>query len=126
MVAEAATEGNKAARAILDRALETFGWAIAQMISLLAPEVVVVGGGVPLLGEALFFTPLRRQVDRYVFPPLVGTFRIAPSQLGEEVVVHGALAVAAAAHSSAFSPILRKQLEVRLGMDAGGTGRRGL
>jgi glucokinase len=96
MVGEAAIEGNEAAAAIYDRALQTFGWAIAQMITLLAPEVVVVGGGVPLIGEEVFFAPLRRQVDRYVFPPLAGTFRIAPSKLGEEVVVHGALAVASA------------------------------
>ena len=68
------------------------------MITLLSPEVVVVGGGVPLLGEELFFAPLRRHIDRYAFPPLAGTFRIAPAQLGEEVVVHGALAAAAAAN----------------------------
>jgi glucokinase len=96
MVAEAAQAGNEAAVAVFRRATQTYGWAIAQMITLLSPEVVVVGGGVPLAGEALFFAPLRQEVERYVFPPLRGTYRIAPAQLGEEVVVHGALALARA------------------------------
>jgi len=94
MVAEAAAAGNVAARRIFARALQTFGWAIAQMITLVAPQVVVIGGGVPLIGEKTFFEPLRQQVARYVFPPLVHTYSIVPAALGEEVVVHGALAVA--------------------------------
>ncbi len=95
-VAEAAGDGNTSALAIFRRATQTYGWAIAQMITLLAPEVVVIGGGVPLAGEALFFAPLRREVERYVFPPLRGTYQIVPAELGEEVVVHGALALARA------------------------------
>jgi glucokinase len=95
MVAQAAGDGNEVAQEILSHAIQTYGWAIAQMVTLLAPEVVVIGGGVPQLGEAMFFGPLRRAVERYVFPPLASTFRIAPAELGEEVVVHGALAVAA-------------------------------
>ena len=94
MVAEAAAAGNEAALGIFRRATRTYGWAIAQMMTLLSPEVVVVGGGVPLAGEALFFKPLREAVDRYVFPPLRGKCRIVPAELGEEVVVHGALALA--------------------------------
>ena len=94
MVVEAAAAGNAAARQIFARALQTFGWAIAQMITLVAPQVVVVGGGVPLAGEAMFFAPLRHQVARYVFPPLAHAYSIVPAALGEEVVVHGALAVA--------------------------------
>ena len=94
MVIEAAAAGNVAARRIFARALQTLGWAIAQMITLVAPQVVVLGGGVPLAGEAMFFAPLRQQVARYVFPPLAHTYSIVPAALGEEVVVHGALAVA--------------------------------
>jgi glucokinase len=65
------------------------------MATLLAPNVVVVGGGVSLAGDELLFIPLREHVRRYVFPPLDGTFEVVPAQLGEEVVVHGVLALAA-------------------------------
>jgi len=96
MVAQAAAEGNGLAREVFQRASQAYGWALAQMITLLAPEVVVIGGGVSLVGEALWFGPLRAQVDRYVFPPLRGRYQIVPAELGEEVVLHGALAIAAA------------------------------
>jgi glucokinase len=94
MVVDAAAAGNAAAQRIVARALQTLGWAIGQMITLAAPQVVVIGGGVPMAGEALIFVPLRQQVARYVFPPLAQTYSIVPAALGEEVVVHGALAVA--------------------------------
>jgi glucokinase len=96
VLAQAAEAGNRLAVAAFDRGCRAAGWALAQAITLLAPNVVVMGGGVSLAGEAVFLTPLRRYVDRYVFPPLLGTYRIVPAALGEEVVVHGVLALAAA------------------------------
>lgn len=95
MIGDAARTGNKLALAALERATTTIGWALAQMITLLAPNIIVMGGGVSLVGEELFFEPLRRSVRRYVFPPLADGFQIVPAQLGEEVVVHGALALIA-------------------------------
>lgn len=94
MVAQAASDGNEVAREVLDHATQALGWAIAQVITLLAPHVVVIGGGVSLSGEP-FFAPLREQVARYVFPPLAGSYEIVPASLGELVVVHGAIALAA-------------------------------
>ncbi|HUE74814.1 MAG TPA: ROK family protein [Pirellulaceae bacterium] len=95
MVAQAAHDGNEIAVQVLDHACQVLGWAIAQVITLVAPEVVVIGGGVSLIGDAWFFTPLRTEVARYVFPPLAGSYRIEPAALGEQVVVHGAVALAA-------------------------------
>ena len=96
IIARAAEEGNHLARDVFDRACRTFGWGIAQVVTLLAPNVVVVGGGVSLVAEDLFLMPLRDYVNRYVFPPLAATFEIRRANLGEEVVLHGVLALAAA------------------------------
>ncbi len=104
-VACAASEGNQLALNVLRRAAEVLGWAVAQMITLLAPEIVVIGGGVSLTGESLFFAPLRDAVSRYVFPPLAQTQRIVPAALGELVVVQGAIALAAQ-HSADGDTIL--------------------
>jgi len=95
IIADAALDGNVLARQAFERACRAYGWAIAQMATLLAPGVVVVGGGVSLAGEELWFKPLRHFVRQYLFPPLAGTFEIVPARLGEEVVLHGALALAA-------------------------------
>jgi glucokinase len=94
-VCEAAGEGNGLALQVLDLACRAYGWALGQMITLLAPDVVVLGGGVSLAGEELFFAPVRKYVAQYVFPPLRDAYRIVPAELGEEVVLHGALALAA-------------------------------
>lgn len=95
MVAQAAAEGNEIARECLGQACQALGWAIAQTITLLAPEVIVLGGGVSLIGEQWFFSPVREEVQRYVFPPLLNSYRIVPAELGELVVVHGAIALVA-------------------------------
>jgi len=95
MVADAAAAGNELAMQVMDRGCQALGWGIAQVVTILAVEVVVVGGGVSLAGEKVFFEPLRRHAERYAFPPLRGSYKILPAELGEEVVVHGAVAMAA-------------------------------
>lgn len=93
IVAAAALEGNELARDIFSQACQALGWALGQVITLVAPSVVVLGGGVSLVDESLMLGPLRKEVERYVFPPLAGTFQIVRAELGEEVVVHGVLAL---------------------------------
>jgi glucokinase len=100
MLAEAACSGNALARASFDTACRAIGWALGQVITLVAPNVIVMGGGVSLVGEDLFLRPLREYVDRYAFPPLRGTYQIVPAKLGEEMVVHGVLALAAQRESA--------------------------
>jgi glucokinase len=95
IVVEAAAEGNALAGEILRGGVRAYGWALAQAVTLFGPNAVIVGGGVPQIGDALFLSPLRGEVDRYVYPPLRGRFQVLPAALGEEVVVHGALALAA-------------------------------
>jgi glucokinase len=96
-VAEAAGAGNELARDILSQATTVLGWAIAQVITLVSPEIIVIGGGVSLIGEELFFTPVRQAVETYVFPPLRECYAIVPAKLGEDVVLYGAMALASSA-----------------------------
>jgi glucokinase len=91
-VFHAAAGPDDAARLAIQRAVEALGWAIAQTITLYAPEIVVVGGGVSEASESLFWVPLRRVVRHYVFPPLADAYRLVAPKLGPWVVVHGAIA----------------------------------
>jgi glucokinase len=68
--------------------------AICHVIALLCPRRIVIGGGVSLMGEELLFKPLRHFVAERVFKPFADCYDIVPAALGEEVVVHGALALA--------------------------------
>ena len=94
MIAQEALAGDPRSSAILERARTAVAFALSQAITLLAPRRIVLGGGVSLVGESAWFDPIRRLVDRDVFPPFRGHFDIVPAALGEEVVVHGALALA--------------------------------
>lgn len=97
IVGAAAVAGNRLAQQVLDEAWQALGWGLAQVVTLLAPAAIVIGGGVSLLGETHFFAPLRKHVERYVFPPFRESFRLLPAGLGEEVVIHGAIALASQA-----------------------------
>jgi len=94
IISQAAHEGNKIAQSAIDHGISVLGWAIAQVVTLLAPQVIVVGGGVSLMGEQQFFAPLRQQISKYVFPVLKDSYNVTPAALEEEVVVHGAILLA--------------------------------
>jgi glucokinase len=94
LVAKAAQQGDKIAEQCLQQAIEFLAEGICHVIALLCPRRIVIGGGVSLIGEKLFFAPLRKRVGEQVFKPFAGLTDIVPAKLGEEVVVHGALALA--------------------------------
>ena len=93
-IAAQADRGDRIAWDVLDFALYRLANGICQMIALLCPRRIVIGGGVSLMGEKLLFNPLRRRVADRVFKPFADCYDIVPAVLGEEVVVHGALALA--------------------------------
>jgi glucokinase len=92
--AEAARAGDPESRRFLNDAWEHLADALCHVIALLCPRRIVIGGGVSLIGEDLFFTPLRQLVGERVFEPFRGLTDIVPAALGEAVVVHGAIALA--------------------------------
>lgn len=93
-VAEAARRGDVLATAILDDAWNALALAISHVLALLCPRRIIIGGGVSLMGEDLLFKPLRAKVAKLAFKPFADCYDIVPAALGEEVVVHGALALA--------------------------------
>lgn len=93
-IARAAGLGDPRSLEVLDRARRALAFALAQAVALIAPARIILGGGVSLIGEELWFQPIRELVDAQVFRPFQGSFDIVPAALGEEVVVHGALELA--------------------------------
>lgn len=78
---------------IFGDATDALAQTLCHVIALVCPRRIVIGGGVSLMGEALF-GPLRAKVAERVFAPFAGLTEIVPAALGEAVVVHGALALA--------------------------------
>jgi glucokinase len=93
-VAAAARRGDPGARQVLHDSWAALAEGLCHVIALLCPRRIVIGGGVSLMGEELLFQPLRELVAARVFKPFAECYDIVPAALGEEVVVHGALALA--------------------------------
>lgn len=93
MLADAARQGDAFALAELDRIAGAVGIALSNVITLVHPERVAMGGGVSLMGDILL-EPIRRHVAGRVFGPYKGRYEILPCALGESVVIVGALLLA--------------------------------
>jgi predicted NBD/HSP70 family sugar kinase len=78
----------------LGESAKYYGAALANAITLLNPDVVVIGGGLARAGEK-FLRPVRKTVARLVIAHYRGNYRIIPAALGETVVVVGAALLAA-------------------------------
>lgn len=100
-VVEAVRQNDKLAVEIWDETCRFLAIGIANSITLLAPEAVVIGGGVSLAGEILF-APLRRLVPQYVSMIPADKINILPAKLGSESGVCGALMLAKKAFSNSF------------------------
>ncbi len=87
-VAEAARRGDALAREIGDKVALYLGMGIANIISLLNPEVVVLGGGLFRAAD-LFLDPVRREAARWAQPLAAGAVRIELSRLGEDAGLYG-------------------------------------
>ena len=86
-IAEAAAQGESAAQASLERYAERLAMALAQVINLLDPDVIVLGGGLSNIAMLLHEVPLRWQ--RHIFADRVTT-PLQRAQHGDSSGVRGA------------------------------------
>jgi glucokinase len=99
---EAVRRGDPVAIEIWDKACRYLAISIANAISLLAPEVVVIGGGISSAGE-LLLEPLRRLVPQYVSMIPKSEINIVTAELGTESGLYGAIELARRAERSAVA-----------------------
>jgi len=86
-IAARATAGEATAAAVMERYLDCFGRALGNLIDILDPDVVVLGGGLSNLD--VLYTQGRDAVARYVFNDELTT-PIVPNRLGDSAGVIGA------------------------------------
>lgn len=86
-VLQAARMGDEAALDILDKPVTYMGIGIANAISLLNPEMIVIGGGVAEAGD-VYLERVRSKVGAFTPIPSV----IVPAELGNDAGAIGAIA----------------------------------
>jgi glucokinase len=96
-LAKAIAAGDQAVEEIVRRAARQLGLTAAGLVNLLAPDVIILGGGlVEALGE-LYLEEVRSAVERRAMPLLGDTVKIRVAQLGDHATALGAAALVAAA-----------------------------
>ena len=103
-VVEAVRKGDPLATAIWDETCHFLAIGIANVITLFAPEIVIVGGGVAAAGD-LLFGQLRERVPHFVSMVPADKINIVPAQLGTESGLYGAVAIARELVSPNSAPI---------------------
>ena len=92
-VALMARGGNKAAREILQEAGRHLGRALANLVSTLNPEIIVIGGGVAEAGD-LLLGPAREEMNRWAQPLAAKQVRVVRSRLQANAGLLGAARLA--------------------------------
>ena len=92
-VFDAADRGDETANAVVDRFCDYLGAGVTNIVNALAPEVILIGGGISRQGERLL-APVRRYVEKNCFGGKDGAIPIiAAAWLGNDAGIIGAAAL---------------------------------
>jgi len=92
-VVDRALAGDAASRRVLGDTGALVGQAVASLVNLLNPALLVVGGPLAAAGDVLL-GPLGQAVRRSAIPSAAEDLQVVPSALGDRAEVLGALALA--------------------------------
>jgi glucokinase len=95
LLAKSIEAGDKVIEQIVRRAATRIGLALATVVHLLAPDVVVLGGGMVEAMPELFVDTVADSANKHVMPSFQNTFSVVPARLGDDAAVMGAAAWAA-------------------------------
>jgi glucokinase len=99
-VVEAAGAGDPLAGAVWDETIHYLALGLSNIIAALAPEAIILGGGVSAAGDQLL-SPLRRRVRESVKIMPVEQVQILQASLGGDSGIYGALIIGRRAHDAA-------------------------
>ncbi|MBM4144125.1 MAG: ROK family protein [Lentisphaerae bacterium] len=92
VLAQAVKAGDAAVEAIVRDAAAWLGLAVGNVVNLLLPDVVVLGGGLVQAMPDIFLEEVEAAARAHVMPPLAGDFEVRISALGDDAVALGAAA----------------------------------
>ena len=97
MVAEAANSGDSLSRAVMQEAATNLGIGIVSLLHIFDPEIIVIGGGMSQNFQ-LLLPGITEQIDRRAMAQYKGRMPVVKSELGDDVSLLGAAALAFDAH----------------------------
>lgn len=94
LIARAAKLGDKFASSVWFEAMYNLGLGVANVVNILNPRLVILGGGVTRAGEEMVFEPVRKVVRERAMKALAADVEVVPAGNGDNVGLLGAVAVA--------------------------------
>ena len=91
-LASAAGQGDAFSRAMIEDAGTRLGIWLGSIVSLLDPDIVVIGGGVSQAGEPLF-KAIRKELPRRTINPFAAETPVVKAKLEQDVGIFGAAAL---------------------------------
>lgn len=89
VVYEAAQLGDAVSKTIFNIIGNWVGIALANVVNLINPEIIIIGGGVAQAGDILF-DPIRETLNKRALKIAADAVKIVPAELGESAGVVGA------------------------------------
>lgn len=100
-IAEAIKGGDRVIEDIVKRSCDHLALGVVTLIHLLAPNVVILGGGLVEAMPSLITQWVSKAVDKRVLPSLRHVYKIRVAELGDEATAKGAAAAVRQAHDHA-------------------------
>lgn len=91
-LAEAIEKGDKSIRKLVETASETIGFAVVNIVHLLAPDKIILGGGLVEAMEELIVGTVKRTARNNVMSPYRDQFDVVAAKLGDDAGALGAAA----------------------------------
>lgn len=89
---DAAKEGDKFSLDLVDYEAEYLAMGIGNILNIINPEKIVLGGGVAMSGEILL-NPMKEKLKKYALPVTLKNIEIVQGILGNEAGIKGAVAL---------------------------------
>ena len=86
---DVAKEGDEFALKLVDYEADYVALGIGNLLNVLDPEIIVVGGGVALAGDILF-NAINEKLKQYALPSTLENLKIVQAQLGNDAGILGA------------------------------------
>ncbi len=93
-ISYAIEKGDKAVIEIVEDACEYLAMAVVTMVHLLAPDVIVFGGGMIEAMEDTMLPIIKKRAQKRILPSMREVYRLVPAKLGDDAGVMGAAALA--------------------------------
>lgn len=91
-LADAIKAGDAVVERIIRRACDYIGTAVANVVTLLAPDVIVLGGGLVEAMPVLFVDAVEKAARERAMPSMAKSFKVVAAKLGDDAGVMGAAA----------------------------------